>query len=92
MFHTREIECIQMRLLERLKALDASTVRLISHAGAVRAGGRISYDEFVSLVYRPVRKMRRLCQLVGDGKYELDEAKVMAKVEQAWNRPVKLNS
>jgi len=68
MFHTHEIQAIQMQLLVKLKALDASTVQLISHAGAVRAGGQMSFDEFVSLVQQPVRDMRLLYQLVGDGE------------------------
>jgi len=33
-----------------------------------------------------------LITLAEIGECKLDEAKVMAKIEQAWNRPEKLNS
>jgi hypothetical protein len=66
-------------------------VELISKAGIIRAGGLVSFDEFVDLVSQPVKGMQLLSQLVGE-PFEVDQAKVMAHIEQAWNKPASLHS
>lgn len=91
-FNTRETQATQMHILEKSSAVDASGTEFISQTGVVHAGGRMSVDEFVSLMQQPARNMLLLYQLVGYGEWGVDEARVMAKIEQVWDKPEKLDN
>ena len=48
---------------------------------SIRAGGQLGFEDFVRVGEQPVKDMQLLYQLVGE-PYEVEQTKVMAKIEQ----------